>query len=102
MKYKKPISGLPRQIWEEAGISDESDTDTIRILIDTWISMNAYMYCDSENTFYVSWPIEGLGQGPKITSKYETFHRWILCACVATGATTKPQPQNLSLEQPAV
>ncbi len=101
MKYRKPNSGFPRQIWEEACLSDESDADTIRILVDTWISMNAYMYCDSDNIFYVTW-MEPSKSSQKITAKYETFHRWILCACTPVVTPQPQSQQNLSLEQSAV
>ncbi len=89
-----PSSKDPYYIWTNAGLPPIADTSEIVEAIDNWTVLNAYVYW-KDDQYHIQWVNP---QGYIIKTFYDTFRRWILCAC--TEAET--QVQNLSLDAPVV
>jgi len=84
-----PSSKDPYYIWNSAGLLESAEESDIIEALDTWTILNAYVYSkiNSYNNnveYYIQWINP---QGYIIRTLYDTFRRWILCACVKPVAS---------------
>lgn len=81
VKYKCPPieSKDARFIWIQAGLPAEASEEEVIDAIDAWSIWHAYIYSkDDNNEFHIQWVNPN---GYIIKTNYDTFRRWILCAC---------------------
>ena len=99
--YTRPLpsSKDPYYIWTSAGLPETADEPVVIKALDDWATLNAYVYSKSNYKGQLEYFIQWVNpQGYIIKTHYETFRKWILCACVQQ----RKEDQNLSLANPDV
>ena len=88
--YRPPISSKDtRHIWDEAGLAETADEDTIKYALDLWAVWCAHVYKKDDNDeYYIQWVNPS---GYIIKTLYNTFVKWILVS--STQQPQQPQPQ---------
>ncbi len=87
-----PDSKDPYHIWTNAGLPLIATESEIIEALDDWAILNAYVYFKDDN-YHIQWVNP---HGYIIKTYYDTFRKWVLCACV------QQKDQNLSQDAPAV
>lgn len=93
VQYHRPLpsSKDPYYIWTSAGLPESAAEPIVIEAIDDWATLNAYVYSKPNYKGELEYHIQWINpQGYIIKTYYDTFKKWVLCAC--------EQPQNLSPE----
>ncbi len=94
-----PSSKDPYYIWMEAGLPEIAKESVVIQALDDWAILNAYIYSKSNYKGQLEYFIQWVNpQGYIIKTHYDTFRRWILCACCLVEAK---ESQNLSVNASA-
>jgi hypothetical protein len=102
VQYYRPLPSSKDQyhIWTSASLPEMADEAVVIEAIDDWATLNAYVYSKENHKGQLEYHIQWVNpQGYIIKTQYETFRKWILCAC---GQQLQEQQQNLSLSSPDV